>query len=209
MLFVEAWRELVVDHLLVGVEPFDFFALHHVDEGYAPSTTKEFKVRFSSVYNYSASTRVYYFGLGIFDKNGKFLDDVSVYSTEKSKLTLQGFYGYSAYGPMNCKLQKTYPDGNYIFRAISKEDGYDKWVLTETEGGDNNNLLRAHIYGGIIHFNEVSTSIDGIAADGNPVSTEYFDLNGRKLVNSYDRKGIVIMKQTFSDGSTKTSKLAM
>lgn len=180
-----------------------------VSEGYAPATANEFSVRFSSVYNYSASTRVYYFGLGIFDKNGNFLDDVSVYSTEKNKLILQGFYGYSAYGPMTCKLPKTYPDGDYIFRAISKEDGYDKWVLTETEGGDNNNLLRAHIHSGKIHFNEVSTSIDGINASSTPVSTEYFDLNGRKIADSNDRKGIVIMKQTFSDESTKTSKLAM
>ena len=32
MLFVEVWRELVVDHLLIGVEPFYLLALHHVEE---------------------------------------------------------------------------------------------------------------------------------------------------------------------------------
>jgi hypothetical protein len=180
-----------------------------VNEGYAPSTTEEFSVRFSSVYNYSASTRVYYFGLGIFDKNGNFLDDVSVYSTDKNKLILEEFRGKATYGPMACKLPKTYPDGDYIFRAISKEDGYDKWVLTETEGGDSKNLLRAYIHSGKIHFYEVSTSIDDINASDSPVRTEYFDLNGRKITDPNERKGIVIRKDSFSDGRTKTSKLAM
>ena len=219
---VEGYQFYLSQSAIIGITPNfegketkrNQFRLHitegpTVSEGYAPAVTDNFSVRFSSVYNYSASTRVYYFGLGIFDKNGIFLDDVSVYSTEKNKLTLQGFYGTTAYGAMTCKLPKSYPDGDYIFRAISKEDGYDKWVLTETEGGDNMNFLRAHIHDGKIHFNEVSTSIDGIAADGNPVCTEYFDLNGCKLVNPHDRKGIVIMKQTFSNGSSKTSKLAM
>lgn len=180
-----------------------------VNEGYAPSTTEKFSVRFSDVYNYSASTRVYYFGLGIFDKNGNFLDDVSVYSDKENKLPLQGFYGRIPYGPMTCKLPKTYPDGDYIFRAISKEDGYDKWVLTETEGGDSKNLLRAYIHSGKIHFYEVSTSIDDINASDSPVRTEYFDLNGRKITDPNERKGIVIRKDSFSDGRAKTSKLAM
>jgi len=51
---------------------------------------------------------------------------------------------------------------------------------------------------------EGSTSIENEVADKNVVATEYFDLTGRKVTK--DTEGVVILKNTFDDGSVSTSK---
>lgn len=58
---------------------------------------------------------------------------------------------------------------------------------------------------GRISFGEVGDSaVEGIAADAEPVGTEYFDLAGRRL--GQPAEGVLIKRVTYSDGSVKTFK---
>ena len=178
-----------------------------VKENYSPSVEEEFYVSLGQVFNYSASTRVFNFGMGLFDKQGNFLDDVSVFSLDRNQLILEGFYGYGEYGNMKCKLPREYPDGDYVFRAISKENGYDEWLLVETEGGDKVNCLPAYIHDGKIFFNQFSTAIEGVEDDMD-FFVERYDLNGRKLEGvSLKNKGIVIERRIYRNGKVKVAKI--
>lgn len=182
------------------------FGVPEVKEGYSPSVDEEFYMSLGGIYNYSASTRVFNLGMGLFDKQGNLLDDVSVFSLSQNQLILQGFYGRE-YGNIKCKLPREYPDGDYVFRVISKENGYDEWLLVETAGGDLLNQIPAYIHDGKIFFNEFSTGIDKVEND-EVLSVERYDLNGRKIDDdSFISKGVVLERRIFRNGKVKVVKI--
>ncbi|MBO5025895.1 MAG: C10 family peptidase [Bacteroidaceae bacterium] len=167
------------------------------------SSSKKLGLRFTvnvrEIYSRTLYTQTWTVGIGLFDKEGRLLEPVSLAEDKDNTFSLQPWYGYKTLG-VYCTIPKSYPDGDYVLRVITRQKGYDEWVFPDVVGGDSRNEIPVHIVSGIARFNEVSTSVDRLPVDGSEVvSRRYFDLNGRSVVSPVKGQ-TVIEVVTLSNG---------
>lgn len=163
-----------------------------------------FDVTITSLYNWSLYRQTWTVGVGLFSKDGKFLEIISTDNIGNT-LTLKGGYGYESYSePILCKIPSSYSDGDYVLRFMTRQKGFDEWVLPDVVGGDKKNRVPAHIVSGTVRFNEVSVSVDRVSADA-VLSRTYFDVGGRQIVSPVKGQTVVEVV-TYSDGSTRSVK---
>lgn len=159
------------------------------------STSKKLGLRFTvnirDIYSCTLYTRTWTVGIGLFDKEGRLLEPVSLVEDEKYTFSLQAWYGYETLG-VYCSIPNSYPDGDYVMRVITRQEGYGEWVLPYVVGGDSHNEIPVHIVSGVARFNEVSTSVEGFPMDESEVvSRRYFDLSGRSVVSPVKGQTVV------------------
>lgn len=91
----------------------------------------------------------------------------------------------------------------YFWGAIDREVGiYDENISTI-------GVQSVYKYNGVTTESDIitidATAVEAIFNNADVVKTEYFDLNGRRILNP--AKGICISRSTMSDGSVKTVKV--
>ncbi len=147
-----------------------------------------------SITNYSMLRKTYTLGVGLFDANGNLLEDISVSEESKRTVTLAGNQGNSSVR-LTSKLPATYTEGDYILRVISREEGYEEWILPDVVGGSEvNNLTKCYVEGGTVYFNSSSSAIDAPAFSDSRQDA-IFDLQGRRLNAAFESlpRGIYII----------------
>ncbi|MBQ5460819.1 MAG: C10 family peptidase, partial [Bacteroidaceae bacterium] len=174
-----------------------------------------FYIDFDSVYNRNPYSNDYMYGVGLYDKNGNFVEEASVNSTSNT-FFLQAWYGFVAFtsdrGGITCKLKNSYNAGDYTLRLIFKQKNtetgvfFDGWALPYMKGGDANNQIPVYIHDGNAYFHQVSSAINDIEGEGAQVkSVQLYDVEGREILSPKDGQ-LVIEKQTLYNGKTKTFK---
>lgn len=156
-------------------------------------------------YNYSRMAGYWYCGAAIFDLNGKMIKLVSS-NTVKNKYQILSFYGMN-YLDLTCTMPSNLPEGDYVLRAVFREDGYDKWELPNMVGGSELNKIPMYVENGVAYFNTFSSGISPLTIDSSDVvSTAYFDLQGRK-VTSPSKGSLVIKREELSNGEQRAYKI--
>ena len=174
-----------------------------------------FYIDFDSVYNRNPYSNDYMYGVGLYDKNGNFVEEASVNSTSNT-FFLQAWYGFVAFtsdrGGITCKLKNSYNAGDYTLRLIFKQKNtetgkfFDGWALPYMKGGDAKNQIPVYIHDGNAYFHQVSSAINDIEGEGAQVkSVQLYDVEGREILSPKDGQ-LVIEKQTLYNGKTKTFK---
>ncbi len=191
-----AQRNAVPLYVDGGLKPKDGLA------DYAPSADGEFGLMVPPFYNRTSADRAYSIGIAICDAAGGMAGEVSV---SPLAYEIPSFMGMGSWETLQCKLDKAYADGAYVFRVVCKEEGFDDWILPATVGGDGANWLPAYIHDGVIAFNTYPTAVGQTAADAAfVVETRYFGLDGRPLLAPSG--GVCVERQLLSDGSARTRK---
>ena len=173
----------------------------------------EFKVYLGEFYNYYNNPHTYSIGVGLFDKEGKFLENICSEKIEDMTLELDAYYGVldtigMEYGGQACRIPRSYPDGDYTLRLITLEKGYTEWMEPDVVGGQALNQIPIVLTSTQIRFNESSTAIHSIKDDlsfpeANQV--EFYGMDGRSI--SRPRPGqIYLEKRKDSQGRTIVSK---
>jgi len=168
----------------------------------------KFTVRVDTVWNYWAVGIRTTLGIGLYDKEGNFLENVAV-SKSGHTFSLGSYYGHSYDSSIECKLNKTdYPAGDYGLRVVYRNNTYTDYRMPYTTGGDTLNWIPAYIHDGKIYFNQVSAAISAPtnAADQRVVETAYYDLTGRPVAQPAPRQ-VYIRRQRLADGTVRTDKL--
>ncbi len=173
-----------------------------------------FSLALPKFYNYDANTRSWYVGVGLYDKHGRFIQNVA---SEPELETLESFYGYSKY-ELRCQIPSQLAngqklvDGDYVLRMIINEDGFKNaaggkdWILPFCYGGDRNNWLPVQVENNTLYFGQVSTSINSMDSESEEViSSEYFDIDGR-ATNAPHKGCVVVKRQTLRNGKVRVVK---
>ena len=86
-------------------------------------------------------------------------------------------------GGQECKIPRSYPDGNYTLRLITLEKGYSEWREPDVVGGIELNRLPIVLTSTQILFNQTSTAIREVGADELPPTgeVEYYSIDGQRL----------------------------
>jgi len=218
---VEEYSFVLSQSIVVGISP-DYNGtdktppqpkLTLLSKPYTNSSTidqnSSFAMNVDTLYNQSPINGQFTIGVGLFDRQGNYLENVAVKNPNYT-FTLVGFYGFTDFPQLSCKVNGTYPDGDYYLRIVFKHKDYVDYVLPYMIGGDKENLIHALFTNGKIKFNAVSTRINDVLIDNNTgdnvvVNSEFFDMSGRKIFGA-NGAGIFIEKQILSDGTVKTIK---
>ncbi len=169
--------------------------------------TKEFIMNPGGIFNRSPYSAAYFIGVALYDLNGNQLKVISD-KRDAHLISLQPYYGYRDKVPtVTCSMADVKEEGTYILRFVTQESGFEGYVLPRTVGGHGNNAVFVKLAGGRLYFNEVPTGIKDVEAGLQTTSTEYFDLNGRRLNSLLDASGIVVERTNHSDGTTTTRKI--
>lgn len=164
-----------------------------------------FMFTYHTFYNRSLNSKMWTMGAGLFDANGEFIQVLNGKRANGKEQFISG-YGYTSY-IVQCTLPKTLDDGDYTIRAVTKENGFEDWVLPHMVGGSQLNAIPISVEDGKVYFNKVSSSIQYI--DEEPaviVKEEYFDLHGRPL-SVPPTCSIYINKVSYSDGTSVSKKI--
>lgn len=173
----------------------------------------EFKVFLGEFYNYYNIPHTYSIGVGLFDREGKFLENVCSEEIESMTVDLNPYYGVTDtigidYGGQMCQISRSYPEGDYTLRLITLEKGYTEWMEPDVVGGQALNQIPIVITNTQIRFNVSSTAIHEIADDKSLQESkqmEFYSVDGRRI--SKPRPGqIYLEKRKDSQGRTVVSK---
>ena len=155
-----------------------------------------------NIYNRSRSGQTWFFGIGLYNLEGKLLKNLTVNEASKTINAMAGV-GTSS---VRFNIPADTPDGTYVVSAIFRAKGYEEWMLPNVVGGVANNKVYAEIKSGKATFGEIPAYIYNICvAEPHVVSHQYYDLSGRPLQNV--TKGVVIDLQTLSDGRQRAVKV--
>lgn len=167
----------------------------------------EFTFNLSSVYNIcSPKKAAWTIGVGLYKPNGTFVADVCVES-ESSRTTSELDY-YTGFKNLTftCKVPANIPEGDYVLKVVTKEVGFDSWVLPAVVGGEAKNQFPVWVTSSELNFGGISAGIDGIDSDNaNVVAKEWFDLSGRK-VETPVKGQTYIERVTLSNGKVESVK---
>ena len=173
----------------------------------------EFMIYLGEFYNYYNIPRTYSIGIGLFDQDGKFLENVCSEEIEDMTVDLDPYYGVIdtvgiEYGGQTCQIPRSYPDGNYTLRLITLEKGYTEWMEPDVVGGQALNQIPIVLTSNQIRFNASSTDIHGITEDKSlqeAKQMEFYSVDGRRI--SKPRAGqIYLEKSKDNQGRTIVSK---
>lgn len=164
-----------------------------------------FEVDVLELYSRSLYTRIWTVGVGLFNKEGELLEMVSSVEDKDNTFTLNGWYGFRK-RTVDCVIPSYYSDGDYVLRVMTRQKGYDEWVLPDVVGGDSRNRIPVCVDSGTIRFNEVSTSVEEVTGCRDEVlSHQYFDLNGRCVISPVKGQAVIEVV-TWSSGKQTTLK---
>jgi hypothetical protein len=149
----------------------------------------DFKVFLGEFYNYYNTTHTYTIGVGLFDHNGQFLENVCTENTEDMTVELDAYYGVVdtvgiEFGGQLCLIPRSYPDGNYTLRLITLEDGYSEWREPDMVGGIALNQIPIVLSSTQIRFNASSTAIHDVESsdwDEEGRNVEYYSVDGTRI----------------------------
>lgn len=163
-----------------------------------------FMFTYHSFYNRSQNSKMWTMGAGLFNANGELLQVLNGKRSNVKEQFISG-YGYTSY-VVTCTLPKVLEDGGYTIRAITRENGYDDWVLPHMVGGSQLNSIPISVENGKVYFNKQSTAIEGISTKpASIIKKEYYDLQGRRVTKP-SANSLLIYKEYYSDG-TSSSKI--
>lgn len=166
----------------------------------------DFTLTATNIYNYDNKGRTYYMAIGLFNiKNGELVEIISN-GAEKSE-HFSAWTGVAAKS-FTCKFstEKAYDNRYYVLRFMTKQSGYDTWTLPLAKPGSTN-AIYVDIHDGKAYFSsEAPVGIETTSNEVSASSTEYFDLQGRKIT-SHSKGAIVIKRTTLSDGTVETKKV--
>ena len=160
----------------------------------------EFTITLSNIWNKNGNSHTWSTSIGLFDISGSMVADVK--SGRSQSISLDSYYGIpETASEIPCKLDGTYPDGNYALRAIFKESGSKEWILPDMVGGLVNNAVYVKLSGNDIEFTDGTDYINAatginILRSSSQLSVEpvrYFDLQGREVNGT--QKGVLIRRQ--------------
>jgi hypothetical protein len=176
---------------------------------------KEIELTTGAFYNFYASAKQWNLCLALYDKHGRFIQNIC---EPIAFPELDYLYGTNSGVTIFCVLPKTLDDGtkladgDYTIRVLINEEGFNlpngekDWIFPHCYGGKQENWLPVMIKNGVAYLDEVSTPVDRIEVDGaDVVSRQYFDLNGR-MVDAPAKGSVVIERQTLSNGKTRSVK---
>lgn len=167
----------------------------------------EFSLYVSAAYNIcSPKTTAWTIGVGLYKPNGTFVADVCI-DAESNRTTPQ-LENYKGFGnaTFTCKIPENVPEGDYVLKLVTKEVGFDSWVLPAVVGGEAKNQFPVWVTSSELRFGEISAGIDGIDSDNaNVVAKEWFDLSGRK-VETPVKGQTYIERVTLSNGKVESVK---
>ena len=175
-------------------------------KGTSAKLGSNFNLKIGAIYNHGTYAATYTIGINLYDVTGKLVQEISVPS-DNLTVTLSSNYGKNPFGLVKCLVPADIPEGDYYCSVVSKEKGYDEYVLPYTSGGDKNNRMKFYIHDGVIDFYQHSTAINTIeAGEADVIRTDFFDISGRKI--SQPAQGIItIRRQILSNGTVKTTKI--
>lgn len=205
--------------VIAGIEPDysgkDFFrAQSRVYMRDVPTVAQEsvkqgsvFVVKYADFYNVCINARTWYIGAGIFDKDENLVKVINA-RVANNKEQLFPDYGIRTYD-VACIIPKALDDGEYVIKAVFREDGYDDWLLPYMYGGAHLNALPVVVENGTAYFKPLSSGIEYVNANDNKEisQTEYYDLQGRRVMTP-SAGSLYIYKVYYSDQSS-TSKVVL
>ncbi len=173
----------------------------------------DFKVFLGEFYNYYNTTHTYTIGVGLFDKDGKFLENVCTEKAEDMTIELDAYYGLIdsvgvEYGGQTCRIPRSYPDGNYTLRMITLENGYSEWREPDVVGGIALNQIPIVLNSTQIRFNASSTAIHDVEiSDFNHEDSEveYYSVDGTRISQPVSGQ-MYLEKRKNRDGLSIVSK---
>lgn len=118
------------------------------------SSNGSFKVSVSVTDHYSkADVEIdFKMGLGIYNEQGELLEGKKYHN-----YSLYAGWGFSAFDYNNVQLGAGLPDGNYLLKAISGENGKDEWVPCI---GSDQHFISVNISGNTVTFAENVVDLD-------------------------------------------------
>ena len=161
----------------------------------------------SHVFNRSRSAQTWQIGVGLFSLDGELVANITANEVYKAIAAMSGI----ASSTVIMNIPTTTPDGEYMVCTIFRNKESDEWMLPNVVGGAANNQIYTTIAEGVATFVPSSSSIDNICIDLSDdsnvevVSHQLFDLTGKPLKGN--RKGIVIDRQTLSNGKKVVKKV--
>lgn len=186
-----------------------------VADAVSTSLNKKFIITLPDFYNYDAISHSWKYSVGLFDKHGKFIENIVEEVSYENFIALNGYHAGKtliAQIPSKTSNGKELAEGDYVLRFIINEkdfnsnNGSENWILPYCQGGDDSNWLPVEIKGGKAYFDQVSSGIQNIQGGNDKVkSVDYFDLSGRNI--KYPSKGMfLIERQTMSTGKVRSFK---
>lgn len=167
----------------------------------------EFYFNFSAAYNIcNPDTASWTIGVGLYKPNGDFIADVCMES--ESDRTVENVPPLIGFGnaTFTCKIPENVPEGDYVLKLVTKEVGFDSWILPAVVGGEAKNQFPVWVTSSELRFGEISAGIDGIDSDNaKVVAKEWFDLSGRK-VETPVKGQTYIERVTLSNGKVESIK---
>lgn len=174
----------------------------------------EFKVYLGECYNYFNSTRTYTIGIGLFDANGKFLENVCTDKSDDMTVEFEAYYGFvdsvgTDFGGQMCKIPLSYPDGDYTLRFITREKGYTEWVEPDVVGGQALNRIPIVLTSTQIRFNTSSTPVRDVQADEPSSEAEYYTVDGVRIAAPREGQIYIERRKTKSGESVVSKRLKL
>lgn len=167
----------------------------------------EFYINFSAAYNIcNPDTASWTIGVGLYKPNGAFVTDVCVESESIRTTPKLEHYAGIGNAKFTCKIPANVPEGDYVLKLVTKEVGFDSWVLPAVVGGEAKNQFPVWVTSSELRFGEISAGIDGVNSDNaDVVSKEWFDLSGRKI-EAPVKGQTYIERVTLSNGKVESIK---
>lgn len=167
----------------------------------------EFQIYLAGAYNMcNPDAASWLIGVGLYKPNGEFVADVCT-DPESTRL-IENVAAYQGFGKgyLPCKIPADIPDGDYVLKFNSKEVGFDTWALPAVVGGAAQNEFPVWVTSSELRFDEVSAGIDDVDnGTADVVSTEWFDLSGRK-VEAPVKGQTYVERVTLSNGKVESTK---
>lgn len=165
-----------------------------------------FNLIVGNLFNHGSYADTYTIAIMLYRSNGEFVQKASL---DASRLIVTLSSGYGTQGGMvKCNVPADIADGDYYFCVETQQKGFDAYVKPFTRGGDVNNRVPAYIHDGQIFLNEVSDGIHAVSSDDEVIrSTRYFDLSGRSISPAESASQVIIRRDTYKDGSVRTTKI--
>ena len=148
------------------------------------SQSKTFDVKIKVFYNSHPFSNSFHIAIGMFDYDGQLLDIVT---TDDNNTFLAAWNGFSDYDPLTCKVPEKYSaEGYYYLSVVTRQDGYDDWVLPDKTGGPEKNRIYIHVKDGLVYFNEERPELNGdINGDGSVNITDVVETINLIAAGSY------------------------
>ena len=167
---------------------------------------EDFVVNPGYIANYCEYEYLWDFGIGLFNKNGEFLENVCVEPDSKTKGVVKSVFKVGLlkdYGNLTCRIPAGYDDGDYMLRCVSKQSGYDEWTTCHVVDGLETSSIPVYISDGKARLNEVSSGILRLSLGMSDDLARVYDGSGKLLMtmpahaftpDRLPKKGLFVVK---------------